>query len=113
MVCLSWITADHTPPHVLIHGGNTGTYRSDGIDTIAERIATEWGWEIIKVDADWDRYGREAGPRRNREMVALNPETCLAFPIIGANNQGTLGCLELAWRAGVPTCIFPLRHEEY
>ncbi len=40
-----------------------------GADTLGERFAQENGLEIEKHPADWKRYGRAAGPKRNKEMI--------------------------------------------
>lgn len=47
---------------VLVHGG------AKGADTIAKQIAIDSGWEIVEFKADWDKFGKSAGYRRNRAM---------------------------------------------
>lgn len=87
---------------VLVHGGAAGA------DTIAEE---EWrkltaGFGDCPVErhpADWEAHGRAAGPRRNAEMVALGATVCLAFPL--GMSRGTLGCVALARRAGIPVVV--------
>lgn len=49
--------------------------------------------------ADWDRYGKSAGPRRNQHMVDLGADVCLAFPL--GESRGTRHCMEAARRAGI------------
>jgi len=39
-----------------------------GADTLGERYATERGYKITRFLADWDKYGRGAGPKRNEQM---------------------------------------------
>ena len=39
-----------------------------GADSLGKRYAQEHGMEVISKPADWDRYGRTAGYRRNMEM---------------------------------------------
>ncbi len=43
-----------------------------GADALSERFALENGFEIEKYLAQWERYGRAAGPKRNKKMV----DTC-------------------------------------
>lgn len=40
-----------------------------GTDKMGERYAAERGYEVEIYPADWERFGRSAGPIRNREMV--------------------------------------------
>ncbi len=40
-----------------------------GADMLGHRYATEAGWPIEEYPADWDRYGKRAGPIRNGEMA--------------------------------------------
>jgi len=46
----------------------------EGVDMAAKRWAdankiTVWKYPVLK--ADWDKYGKGAGPRRNRQMAAV------------------------------------------
>ncbi|MGO1548039.1 MAG: SLOG family protein [Microbacterium sp.] len=41
----------------------------DGADAIAERVWAGAGFEILTFPAEWGRFGRSAGPRRNQDMV--------------------------------------------
>lgn len=45
----------------------TGT--ADGVDTLAEEWAVENDVPFTRYPADWDRYGKGAGPMRNQEMA--------------------------------------------
>lgn len=40
-----------------------------GVDLLGERFAAEIGVPVRRMLADWDRYGRGAGPRRNEAMA--------------------------------------------
>lgn len=75
-------------------------------DAIADWVATqELGWPVEAHPADWDRHGKAAGPRRNREMVQRRPAVCLAFPDTDRPSQGTRGCMQLARDAGIPVIL--------
>lgn len=44
---------------------------SNGADRLGELYAEENGFKIEKHPADWKRYGRSAGPKRNEEMAKI------------------------------------------
>src|SRR5664280_2188335 len=71
-----------------------------GADAIAERIWTELGGKGERHPANWGRYGRSAGHRRNHEMVALGATVCLAF--ILDHSPGSTGCVSAARLARIP-----------
>lgn len=58
---------------LLVHGGATG----------ADQLASDWcrerGMTEVRYKADWDAYGKSAGPRRNQEM-ANAADGLVAFP---------------------------------
>lgn len=80
------------PEVVIIHGGAAG----------ADKIADEWAmvnWcHIEEYKADWDKYGRSAGPIRNKRMLTEGkPDLVVAFP----GGRGTMNMIKLAKEAGV------------
>lgn len=48
---------------IILSGG------ADGADKLGERYAKENGFGIEYYLPDWKKYGRAAGPHRNKEMV--------------------------------------------
>ena len=40
-----------------------------GADSLGERYAKENGYKIERHPADWIKFGKSAGPKRNREMA--------------------------------------------
>lgn len=40
-----------------------------GADTLGEQFAAEYNLNLIRMPADWERYGKYAGFRRNVEMA--------------------------------------------
>lgn len=60
-----------------------------------EKIAEE------KHPADWNRFGKRAGFKRNYEMVIAGADLCIAFIVPGQSN-GTMHTVEAARAAGIP-----------
>lgn len=42
---------------------------ADGTDLMAERFAEENNYELTVFEADWNKYGKAAGPIRNTKIV--------------------------------------------
>ncbi|CAH1657736.1 conserved hypothetical protein [Hyphomicrobiales bacterium] len=63
------------PISVVIAGG------APGADRLAEEWARHYGVPAIRMEANWTRYGKKAGPIRNQWMIDLcSPEVVVAFP---------------------------------
>jgi hypothetical protein len=91
-VALDRIVAFH-PVALLIQGGARG----------ADKLAGEWaarqGIPVEEFPAQWDLYGRAAGPIRNAQMLReSHPDVVVAFPGKG----GTADMVKRATAAGVP-----------
>jgi hypothetical protein len=82
---------------IIVHGACP-----TGADALAAEWAQDYGVTPEPHPADWDAYGKAAGPRRNAEMVALGADLCLAFFKRGAGNRGTSDCASQALAAGIP-----------
>jgi predicted Rossmann fold nucleotide-binding protein DprA/Smf involved in DNA uptake len=42
---------------------------ASGADTCAKNFAKEFGTKYIEFLPDWDKYGKSAGPRRNKLII--------------------------------------------
>lgn len=87
---------------VIVHGGATGA------DTDAARAGQRlFNLQAEVHRADWKKYGRAAGPIRNKQMVELGADLCLAFPDHpkGRGSRGTWNCIDLAQQAGIPVLV--------
>jgi len=82
-----------------------------GADKLARYAAEECGYEddrILKFPADWDKYGRAAGPIRNKQMLTEGePTHVIAFSDDLANSKGTKNMCSTAIAASVPVFVNP------
>jgi len=75
-----------------------------GADAIAAAYAARTpGYRTEEHPADWHRYGRAAGYRRNAEMIALGADGCAAF--IRGGSPGSTSTVRLASAAGIPVWL--------
>ena len=86
---------------VIIQGGCP-----TGVDALARRFADEYDVAVESYPADWARYGRAAGPKRNQAMADAGADLCLAFPSRG-RSAGTWDMIRRAVAAGIETRIYP------
>ena len=81
--------------HEVVHGNN------GHVDKAAGRVGKALGLIVTPFDADWDMYGKSAGPRRNREMgIYVGAEESLLITWPGG--AGTANMLECAEAIGIP-----------
>src|SRR5215469_7595253 len=96
---LAVILDRHPEGVLLVHGAC-----SRGADAIAAAYAAQTpGYQVEAHPADWRRYGRAAGYRRNAEMITLGADGCAAF--IRGVSQGSTGTVRLARAAGIPVWL--------
>jgi len=92
-------------PFVVIHGAARG----------ADSHAANWaatqpygrGVKVEAYPADWDKYGKAAGPIRNQQMLDEGkPDLVIAFvdkPL--AESRGTAHMVKIARAAGLPVYV--------
>lgn len=68
-----------------------------GADDLANRWAVSRCIQSVVVKAEWKRFGKGAGPIRNRAMIELKPDFVVAFD----GGDGTLNMIDIAREAGV------------
>jgi len=64
-----------------------------GADKLGEKYATEKGFPIKQFPADWKKFGRAAGPKRNEQM-ANYADALIAF--WDGKSRGTKHMIDLA-----------------
>lgn len=82
---------------IIIHGA------ARGADTCADIVAKSLGFEVKPYPADWEKYGKAAGPIRNLQMLKENPdiEFVLAFHSDIESSKGTKHMKKAAEKAGI------------
>lgn len=84
---------------LLIEGGATGA------DSLAKDCAIQIGIPYKEFPADWNKYGKRAGPIRNKQMLDENPEAIYAFHDDFKNSRGTKNMVGLADKKGIKTRV--------
>lgn len=79
----------------VVEGGATGA------DVEAANAARHLDLPVETFKADWIKYGRAAGPRRNRQMLDTKPDLVLAFHDDIEHSRGTKDCVGEARRRGI------------
>src|SRR5258706_16173814 len=77
-----------------------------GADSMAEDWAAYHGVETHHHPADWEKFGKAAGPIRNREMLTEKPDFVIAFHSNLPMSKGTKHMVNIARRAGIPTEVY-------
>lgn len=80
-----------------------------GADMLGEKYAEEHGFPVKVFPADWKKYGRAAGPIRNKQMIEYirSFENRLVVAFTSANTVGTRNTIMLAKKAGIPVVEIP------
>jgi YspA, cpYpsA-related SLOG family len=76
-----------------------------GADAIADRWARRRDYDPILFPADWNKYGRAAGPIRNEAMAKAGAHLCIAF--LRDNSDGTTNMISNAQACNIATFIVP------
>ncbi|MBR4407306.1 MAG: DUF2493 domain-containing protein [Clostridia bacterium] len=71
---------------------------ASGADALGERYAQEKGYSLIRFPADWNKYGRSAGPKRNKQM-AQYADALIAF--WDGKSKGTQNMIDEARAVGI------------
>lgn len=95
------------PGTVIVHGDQRGA------DRIAGKVGHALGFVVHACPAEWDRYGKAAGPIRNRAMLALHQdvELVIAFHDSIETSKGTRDMLGVATDRGI-VCRLVTSHSE-
>ena len=93
--------------YILIHGDCVG------LDKIAGKIANEIGLIVQTYPADWKKFGKSAGPKRNKQMIdellKYNTKIMFAFHDAIDKSKGTLNCINQAKKVNITCTIISHR----
>lgn len=92
-----------------------------GVDNLMLELCAEWKLPYERYEADWEQYGKAAGPLRNRAMLkgeqyrsdirGKRANLLLAFPEPGKYpkipGSGTWGCIGEAAALRIPVMTYP------
>lgn len=84
----------------IVHGD------APGADKQAARMAADLHFRVEAYHADWDAYGKAAGPLRNKEMLDAGADAVFAFvdkPLV--ESRGTANMVKIAREAGIPVVV--------
>lgn len=88
-------------PETVIEG------EAPGADSLGREWAEARGIEVIKFPADWEKYGRAAGPIRNKQML-VEGEPTWGIGFIDKDfdlSRGTKNMTRQLLKAGIPVEI--------
>ena len=80
----------------IISGGCRGT------DALARRYAEDGGYHYVEFSANWKRYGKSAGPIRNRQIVNSSN---LLVAFLSPKSIGTRNTIKFARVKGVDVIV--------
>lgn len=76
-----------------------------GVDQLGERWAKEHRIPVLRMPAEWTKYGRSAGYRRNEDMASVGDAL---IAIWDGRSPGTRHMIETASRRGLHVFVYPL-----
>lgn len=82
------------PALIILHGD-----APKGADRFAREFAEKYNNPQHRYPADWERFGKIAGPKRNQLMVDTKPDYAIFF--LKGKSSGTKDCLARAVKAGI------------
>ena len=78
---------------------------ASGVDAMAERYANEKGISVKVFKADWKKYGRGAGPVRNKEMAEYVGEKGVLIAFWDHKSKGTGSMIKIAEKMNLKILI--------
>ena len=98
MACDKLLVKKKLTHHIVVVSGT-----ARGADSLGEKYALERGYAVERFPADWQQYGKTAGPIRNR-LMADNAEALIAF--WDGHSTGTKDMITEAKKKGMAVRIY-------
>jgi hypothetical protein len=86
------------PPEIIVVSGG-----AHGVDSVAEQAARKQGLETLIFPADWEKYGKSAGFKRNIQIVEAS-DIVVAF--WDGVSKGTLHSISEAAKRNIKVVIY-------
>lgn len=105
---LDFLTSNRNLSEIeIIHGDQKSFDKNLEIFYGADYFAKLWACirEVKQTSfpADWNQFGRAAGPIRNKQMANEKPDACVGFLGKNSKNIGTKNMLKLCEDSGILT----------
>ncbi|HHV30694.1 MAG TPA: DUF2493 domain-containing protein [Clostridium sp.] len=86
---------------IVVEGG------APGADLLSKKAAISLNIEYREYKADWKKYGRAAGPKRNQQMLDCeSPDLVVAFHPNIDESKGTKDMINRSKKANIPIEIY-------
>ena len=108
---MTWLLpsdSDYAESIEIISGGCTGA------DALAEIYAKEWDIPLKVFPADWEKYGKSAGPIRNEQMAKYatsNGDHAFLIAFWDGKSRGTKNMIDMAFKYGLDVHVFMWKRE--
>lgn len=76
---------------------------ANGADKLGERYSIEKGYKLTKFPAQWEKFGKSAGYKRNQQMADY-ADTLIAF--WNGRSRGTKHMIDIAKSQGLNISVF-------
>lgn len=98
---------DHTDDNVIISGG------AKGADTLGEKFAYESDMKLVKMPANWEKFGKSAGYIRNEQMaVYASKKNGKLIAFWDGESKGTVHMIKLARKYNLEVEVIFYKEEE-
>lgn len=94
--------------YIIVEGG------AKGADSLAKEFGHKHCEAVEEFRADWERYGRAAGHKRNDKMVAyIKEKGGKALYFWDGESKGTKQCIASAKKNGIAVTVFNTTTNEF